>query len=81
MIELRCSNATEILSIVNASGDSNYPFLIFWQKITYFAKQLHNLLRSMASKLILIYEDMRLHMIDAATEADIIIQELRNAQK
>ena len=37
-------------------------------------------LRNMASKLILIYEDMREHMVAAATEADAIIQELRAAQ-
>ena len=36
--------------------------------------------REMASKLIRIYERMREHMVEAATEADAIIQELRAAQ-
>ena len=48
-----------------------------------FGKKLPNiniLFRQMASKLILIYEDMREHMVAAATEADTIIQELRAAQ-
>ena len=36
--------------------------------------------RNMASKLIRIYEDMRRHMVAAATEADAIIQELRAVQ-
>ena len=34
----------------------------------------------MASRLIRIYEHMREHMVAAATEADVIIQELRLAQ-
>ena len=38
------------------------------------------LFREMASKLILIYEDMRRHMVAAALEAETIIQELRVAQ-